>query len=169
MVNLASDKERESRSESLLEKHRSLPGRIDLTPERRHPEVVLGSNSSSGLPSSTSKDDVEVGSNIDLVAQLLVVGRGDDTRHLGLKSGRPLMESRRARGRGERISGDEGGGPLGEERLRRLRDLGRRSLGDVLDTKRETRVHSSEEGGDVNAGTVSEGGVDGLDVDSLSW
>jgi hypothetical protein len=168
VVDLASDEERERRGEPLLEQHRGLSRRVNLSPERRHPEIILGSHRRRRLSPSAREDEVKVGPNIDLVAQLLVVRRSDDARHLRLEGRRPLVERGRAGRRGERVGRDERGSPFGEEGLGRLGDFGRGTLGDVLDSKGETGVHGSEEGGDVDTGAIGEGGVDGLDVKSLS-
>jgi len=167
VVDLSGNEERELRREPLLEQHRSLSRRVNLSPERRLPELVLGSNGRGRLSPSSSGDDVEVGGNVNVRRKLVVVGGSEDTLSLVLKGSGPLVEGRRAGRGGERVGELERGGEFGEE--------GRGILGgllgfleDVLDSKGQTRSDSGEDRGDVDTVSVGEGRVDGLERDGLS-
>lgn len=168
VVNLARDEERELRGEALLEKHRRLAGRIKLTTESCHPEVVLGTDGSRRLSPATGEHDVEIGTDVDVRAEPLVVGGSEDAGHLVLECRGPLVERRRTRRGSERVRWDERRGVLGEQRLGRLRDARGRPLEDVLETKRETRGDTGKEGRNVDASSVGERGIDGLDREGFA-
>lgn len=118
MINLSSHEESESRRESLFQQHAHFTLTIHLTPERRHPKLVLGTQRGRRLPlprthrARRGVEDLKIKTYIHGGGEFLVIRRLDDPGGLELQRRDPLVERVEAqRGRG----GDGGGGRRSRE------------------------------------------------------
>lgn len=178
MVEFSTDEESECWSESLLEEHTDLACGIDLTTESCHAEVVLGSQGGECLALGWAHErcrldhGLKVEGNVNLVTQLLEVGRLDVTGRLELGGSCPRGD------KGYFWDAGDGSGVV-SQRFRLC--VGERSVlqqprgdGDhglvgagVLDNSVESKGEAGgervEERDHVNAGKVERGGVDRLE------
>lgn len=171
VVNLSSNKEGESRSESLFEVHTNLTRAVNLSPERSHPKVVLGTQSCQSFPLGRaqhglrSEDGLEVKSDVDLVGKLLIVSRLDVTVGLEVAGSCPTGDEGRRNARGGRGKGGNSVGQrseFGDIRGGGLENGGFGMLDHSLETKREPGRDGMKKGSHVDTGKVEEVGVDGF-------
>ena len=149
MVDLTRDQERERRREALLEVRRNLARRVELRPERRHAQLVPRRETRERVSPSLARNELQVGGDVDLVAQLLPVRRLQDARALHLRRRDPVAVRRRV---------------LGHVRRRDFGHVRGRPLEDGLDAEREVFGDGLEIRADVDASAVCETGVDCLGV-----
>ena len=183
MVDLATNDERKCGCEPLLQKHPDFHVAVHLSPEGRHAEVVLGTQSGRSSPLSRPhharwlKVGLEVQGSLDFIAEFLRVGGLDVAGRLELSSGNPrrsegLKDWRLAdRGEGGRCGcGRVGkGGEFGEVRRGEFKDGWLRPLDDGLKAQGQARRDRVKEGDKVDAGTVQETGVHRFDREGVVW
>ena len=139
VVDLARDEEGERRCELLLEERGHLACRVELRAEGRHAELVAGRERRERVSPPGGGDDLEVGRDVDLVAQLLPVRRLEDAGALQLRGRDPALVRARV---------------LCEVRRRDVGHVRGLALEDALDAEREVFGDGLQVGADVDPGQV---------------
>jgi len=177
MVNLSSYEESKSRRESLFQQHAHFTLAIHLSPERSHPEFVLGTQRRRRLSLTGTHrarrgvEDLEVETYIDGGGEFLVIRRLDDPGGLELQRRDPLVERVETQAGGGRDRGggrrSREGGEFGEVGSGGFEDLRLGVLDQGLESEGESGGDRVKEGNHVDSGEVGRGRVDGSQVERV--